>query len=40
MFLHVDVPGGSTVAAMHDQMLDAFGQIASKLPPAQLIYDQ
>jgi Flp pilus assembly protein TadG len=36
----VDVPGGSTVAAMHQQMLDAFSQIAAKVPPAQLIYDQ
>ncbi|MFO0792066.1 MAG: vWA domain-containing protein [Pirellulales bacterium] len=37
--LHVDVPGGSTVADMHDQMLSAFAQIAAKLPPAQLIHD-
>jgi Flp pilus assembly protein TadG len=35
-----DVPGGSTVAAMHDQMLAAFSQIAAKVPAAQLIYDQ
>jgi hypothetical protein len=31
---------GTTVAAMHEQMLDAFSQIAAKVPPAQLIYDQ
>ena len=36
----IDVPGGSTIADMHQQMLDAFSQIAAKLPPAQLISDQ
>ena len=36
----VDVPGGTTIAAMHAQMLAAFSQIAAKVPPAQLIYDQ
>lgn len=36
--IHVDVPGGSTIAEMQQQMLDAFSQIAAKLPPAQLIY--
>jgi Flp pilus assembly protein TadG len=34
----IDVPGGSTIAEMHQQMLDAFSQIAAKVPPAQLIY--
>ncbi len=38
--IYIDVPGGSTIAAMHQQMLDAFSQIAAKVPPAQLIYDQ
>jgi Flp pilus assembly protein TadG len=37
--IFIDVPGGSTIAAMHQQMLDAFSQIAAKVPPAQLIYD-
>jgi Flp pilus assembly protein TadG len=37
--IFIDVPGGSTIAAMKQQMLDAFSQIAAKLPPAQLIYD-
>jgi Flp pilus assembly protein TadG len=37
--IHVDVPGGSTVADMQQQMEDAFSQIAAKVPPAQLIYD-
>ncbi len=36
--IHVDVPGGSTIANMRQQMLDAFSQIAAKVPPAQLIY--
>lgn len=35
--IHIDVPGGSTVAQMQEQMIDAFGQIAAKLPPAKLI---
>jgi hypothetical protein len=35
----VDVPGGSTVAEMEDQMRDAFKLIASKLPPPKLVYD-
>jgi Flp pilus assembly protein TadG len=37
--IFIDVPGGSTIAAMKQQMLDAFSQIAAKVPPAQLIYD-
>jgi len=34
----IDVPGGSTIAAMQDQLLEAFGNIASKVPPAKLVY--
>ena len=34
----IDVPGGSTIAAMEDQLLDAFSQIAAKVPPAKLVY--
>jgi hypothetical protein len=34
-----DVPGGSTVSEMEEQLLDAFGQIAAKVPPAQLVYE-
>jgi len=33
--IFIDVPGGSTIAAMKQQMLDAFSQIAAKVPPAQ-----
>ena len=37
--IFIDVPGGSTIAEMKQQMLDAFSQIAAKVPPAQLIYE-
>ncbi len=37
--IFVDVPGGSTIAELEDQVLDAFNQIASKVPPARLIYE-
>jgi hypothetical protein len=33
----VDVPGGSTVQEMEQQMKDAFAKIAAKLPPPKLI---
>jgi hypothetical protein len=35
----LDVPGGSTVAEMEAQMLEAFGQIAANVPPAKLLID-
>lgn len=35
-----DIPGGSTVAAMEAQLLDAFAKIAAKLPPPKLVYDE
>ncbi len=34
----VDVPGGSTVADMEAQMLEAFRKIAAKVPAAKLVY--
>jgi len=34
----IDVPGGSTIAGMESQLLEAFSQIASKVPPAKLVY--
>lgn len=37
--VYIHVPGGSTVAEMESQMLEAFGQIAAKVPPAQLVYN-
>ncbi|MEN1681811.1 MAG: vWA domain-containing protein [Planctomycetota bacterium] len=35
----ISVPGGSTIAEMESQMLEAFGEIAAKVPPAQLVYE-
>lgn len=35
----ISVPGGSTVAEMESQMLDAFSQIAAKVPPAKLVFE-
>ncbi|MFV1966364.1 MAG: vWA domain-containing protein, partial [Pirellulaceae bacterium] len=35
----MNVPGGSTVADMEAQLVDAFRQIAANVPPAKLIYD-
>lgn len=34
----IDIPGGSTIAEMESQLLDAFGQIAAHVPPPRLIY--
>lgn len=37
--IHISVPGGSTIAELEAQMLDAFAQIAARVPPPQLVYD-
>ncbi|MFI4875825.1 MAG: pilus assembly protein TadG-related protein [Blastopirellula sp. JB062] len=37
--IHISVPGGATVAELEQQLLDAFGQIAAKVPPPQLVYE-
>jgi Flp pilus assembly protein TadG len=37
--VYINVPGGSSVEEMEDQLLDAFGQIGAKVPPAQLVYE-
>lgn len=34
----IDVPGGSTVSEMEEQVLDAFSQIAAKVPPPKLVF--
>ena len=34
----IDVPGGTTIIEMEDQMLDAFARIAANVPPAKLLY--
>jgi Flp pilus assembly protein TadG len=36
--IFIDVPGGGT-ADMEEDLLEAFGQIASKVPPAKLVYE-
>jgi hypothetical protein len=35
----IDVPGGSTVDQMQTQLLDAFSEIAAKVPAAKLTYE-
>ncbi len=37
--IFINVPGGSTVAEMQSQLIDAFREVASKLPPAKLVQD-
>lgn len=37
--IHIAVPGGATIAELQAQMLEAFRQIAAKVPPPQLVYD-
>lgn len=37
--IFINVPGGSTVAEMQSQLIDAFREVASKLPPAKLVHD-
>lgn len=37
--VYINVPGGATIEEMESQMLTAFGQIAAKVPPAQLVYE-
>jgi hypothetical protein len=37
--IYVEVPGGTSIPQMESELLEAFGQIASKLPPPKLIYD-
>ncbi|WP_197440151.1 TadG family pilus assembly protein [Polystyrenella longa] len=36
----VDVPGGTTVAAMEEQMLQAFARIAANVPPPKLTHSE
>jgi hypothetical protein len=37
--IFIDVPGQATVEEMEAQLGDAFSQIAAKVPPAQLLYE-
>ncbi|HRX82562.1 MAG TPA: hypothetical protein P5307_26025, partial [Pirellulaceae bacterium] len=36
----MNVPGGTTVTQMEEELIDAFRQIAAKVPPAKLIYSE
>jgi Flp pilus assembly protein TadG len=35
----IEVPGDTTIEEMQDQLLAAFSQIAARVPPAKLVYD-
>lgn len=37
--IYIDVPGGAAVAELEEQLLEAFSQIASKVPPAKLVFE-
>jgi len=37
--VYIDVPGGSTVEEVEEQLSSAFSQIAAKVPAAQLLYE-
>jgi hypothetical protein len=36
----IDVPAHSTIEEVEEQLSDAFSQIAAKVPPAQLLYEE
>ncbi len=37
--IFISVPGGATVSEMESQLIDAFRNIASQVPPAKLVYE-
>jgi len=37
--IYIEVPGGTSVAQMEAELLEAFGEIASKVPPAKLVFE-
>ena len=37
--IYIDVPGGSTVEDLEDQLLDAFRNVAAQVPAAKLVYE-
>jgi hypothetical protein len=37
---YIDIPGGTSVSQMEAQVRDAFAEIATKLPPPKLVYDE
>ena len=38
--IYINVPGGTSVSAMESELTEAFRNIASKMPPAKLVYAQ
>jgi hypothetical protein len=38
--IFINVPGGSSVEEMQQQLINAFSQIGAKVPPAQLVYEE
>lgn len=38
--IHINVPGGQTIAEMESELLAAFSQIAANVPPPKLVFDQ
>lgn len=37
--VHINIPGGTKVADMEEQLLEAFGQMAAHVPPPKLVFD-
>ena len=37
--IYIDVPGGSTVSDMEEQLVEAFRNIGSQIPPAKLVFE-
>ena len=37
--IFISVPGGSKICDIEEQMLDAFSEIAAKVPPPKLVYE-
>jgi hypothetical protein len=35
----INVPGGTSISQMESEMLQAFGEIAAKVPPPKLVYE-
>lgn len=35
----IDVPGGSTIVELEDQLIEAFRNVAAQVPPAKLVYE-
>jgi Flp pilus assembly protein TadG/Mg-chelatase subunit ChlD len=38
--VYMEIPGGTSVEEMEEQLMDAFSMVAAQVPPAQLLYDE